>query len=63
MTAGCGLAMTRKGRPRDDGGMARGFATTNVVWPRKDEGLSLRAKRGNPCSHEVMDRHGLTASR
>ena len=33
--------------------MQRSEAAVHVLW------LSLRAKRGNPCGHEVMDRHGL----
>jgi len=41
MTQRCDLAMPRR----------------EWEWSRDDEGLSLRAKRGNPCRHEVMDCH------
>jgi len=43
-------------RPRDDNDRP----CDDEEWgPCEGERLSLRAKRGNPCRHEVMDRHGL----
>ena len=56
--------MDRHGlRPRDDEEEATSDYESGAA--SDDDRLSLRGakRRGNPCIPEVMDRHGLTASR